>query len=36
MGVFACCPEEQEGCTAVFSGFSVREGTTFKHNADGV
>jgi regulation of enolase protein 1 (concanavalin A-like superfamily) len=35
MGVFACCPEDQDGCTAVFHHFSIRKGTTFEHNADG-
>lgn len=35
MGVFACCPEEQAGCTATFHSFSIVEGTTFEHNADG-
>jgi hypothetical protein len=35
MGVFACCPEEQDGCTATFHEFSIKRGTTFEHNADG-
>ena len=35
MGVFACCPEQQDGCTATFHSFSIRTGTNFKHNADG-
>ena len=35
MGVFACCPEEQAGCTATFHEFSIVRGTSFEHNADG-
>ena len=35
MGVFACCPEEQDGCTATFHDFCIKKGTTFEHNADG-
>jgi regulation of enolase protein 1 (concanavalin A-like superfamily) len=35
MGVFACCPEEQDGCTATFHSFTIRKGTSFDHNADG-
>ena len=40
MGVFACCPEEQDapgedGCTALFHHFSISKGTSFEHNADG-
>lgn len=34
-GVFACCPEDQDGCTATFHSFSIVEGSTFKHDADG-
>eukprot|EP01051_Picozoa_sp_SAG22_P004396 SAG22_NODE_234_length_14360_cov_13.245915_8_plen_181_part_00 len=35
LGVFACCPEEQAGCTATFHDFSIKEGTTFEHDAGG-
>ena len=35
MGVFACCPEANDGCTATFHDFSIRKGTSFEHNADG-
>ena len=34
-GVFACCPEDQSGCTATFHDFSVESGMHFEHNADG-
>jgi regulation of enolase protein 1 (concanavalin A-like superfamily) len=35
MGVFACCPEDQRGCTATFHYFRVTRGTKFHHTADG-
>lgn len=35
IGVFGCCPELQDGCSITFNGFSIREGVTFEHNADG-
>ena len=35
VGVFSCCPEDQEGCTATFHSFTVSEGSDFDHNADG-
>lgn len=33
-GPFACCPEDQLGCTATFHSFSIKEGSDFQHNAD--
>ena len=35
VGVFACCPEEQEGCSVTFSNFFVQKGVKFEHSADG-
>lgn len=35
VGVFGCCPEDQQGCKVVFHSFEVRPGTSFRHNADG-
>ena len=34
VGVFACSPVEQHGCSAVFSMFQVNKGSSFDHNAD--
>lgn len=36
VGVFACCPVKQDGCVVKFGDFSLRQGTSFDHNADGV
>jgi regulation of enolase protein 1 (concanavalin A-like superfamily) len=35
-GVFACCPDEQAGCTATFTNFTVTRGSSFDHTADGL
>ena len=35
MGVFACCPARQAGCSAVFHSMSIAAGSSFSHNADG-
>ncbi|GIQ82650.1 protein of unknown function DUF1349 [Kipferlia bialata] len=35
LGVFACCPEAQRGCTARFTTFSVETGVHFEHDASG-
>mmetsp|Transcript_35850 Transcript_35850/g.57139 ORF Transcript_35850/g.57139 Transcript_35850/m.57139 type:complete len:214 (-) Transcript_35850:1085-1726(-) len=33
MGVGACCPTAQEGCSVSFSDFSLTHGTSFNHHA---
>eukprot|EP00510_Aplanochytrium_minuta_P007868 CAMPEP_0184029440 /NCGR_PEP_ID=MMETSP0955-20130417/486_1 /TAXON_ID=627963 /ORGANISM="Aplanochytrium sp, Strain PBS07" /LENGTH=210 /DNA_ID=CAMNT_0026314503 /DNA_START=251 /DNA_END=883 /DNA_ORIENTATION=- len=33
LGVFACCPEEQEGGSVVFTQFKIQQGITFDHSA---
>lgn len=35
VGVFACSPEDQRGGHAIFTHFSILEGSSFDHNADG-
>ena len=35
VGVFAACPEDQEGGHATFGKFNIRHGSHFEHNADG-
>jgi len=34
-GVFACCPEDQQGSFATFTSFQITEGSRFEHNANG-
>lgn len=34
-GVFACCPEDQQGGSVTFTHFKIVEGSDFEHNADG-
>lgn len=33
-GVFACCPEDQKGCCAAFTYFTVSKGSKFNHHAN--
>ena len=35
VGMFACCPEQQDGCEVSFSDFSILPGSHMEHNADG-
>ncbi|ACI65406.1 predicted protein [Phaeodactylum tricornutum CCAP 1055/1] len=34
VGVFACCPVDQQGSSVTFSNFSIAAGSKFDHNAD--